>query len=97
MKKVFDFLKTYLLAFAEKPLLEEGGAAIEKMLENFRLKHQEAADGLVVGLYMLVTTVGADVVADTTNEYDDHALEAVKKELQEYAERHNISLPEINK
>ena len=97
MKKIWDFVKTYLLTFAEGPILNEGGQAFEKMLESFGLKQQEAADALVVSLYMLVTTVGEDVVKDTANEYDDHAIAEVKAELVEYATRHNITLPEINK
>lgn len=97
MKKIWEFVKTYLLTFAEGPILNEGGQALEKMLEQFRLKHQEAADGLVISLYMLVTTVGEDVVKNTTNEYDDHALAEVKAELVEYAAKHSITLPEINK
>ena len=56
-KKVWDFIKTYALTFAEAPLLNEGGQALEKMLEKFREKQPEAADGLVISLYMLVTTV----------------------------------------
>lgn len=97
LKKFWDFIKTYAISFAEKPLLDEGGQALEKMLEKFREKNQEAADGLVVSLYMLATTVGEDVVADTENVYDDHALEEVISELKEYAEKHGITLPEINK
>jgi len=97
MKKIWDFLTTYVLGFVEGPLLNEGGQAIEKMLEDFRAKNQEAADGLVVGLYMLITTVGKDVVAKTTNTYDDHAVDEVLSEVKEYAARHSITLPEINK
>lgn len=97
LKKVWAFIQTYALTLVEKPLLEEGGQAFEKMLEDFRLKHQEIADGGVVFLYMLVTTSGADIVARTDNEYDDHALEEVKAELVEYATKHGIKLPEINK
>lgn len=93
MKKILSFI----LAFAETPLLKEGGDAFEKFLEAFREKNQEAADALVVGLYMGITTVGEDLVKKTTNEYDDHALAQLKKEVMDYAAHHSITLPEINK
>lgn len=97
MKKVWAFIRDYVLKFAEGQILEEGGQALETSLEKMRVNHQEITDGGVVFLYMLVTTVGKDVVADTATEFDDHALQEVLGELIEYAERHNISLPEIDK
>ena len=97
LKKFWGFVQNYVLVLFEKPLLDEGGQALEKMLEKFREKNQEASDALVVSLYMLVTTVGVDVVASTATPYDDKALAETKAELIEYAEKHNITLPEINK
>src|SRR5574339_994921 len=97
MKKIWDFMKTYILGFAEDKLLDEGGQALEKALEAFREKKPEIADALVVNLYMLITTVGKDVVVKTENPYDDHAVAEVLAEVKEYAERHGITLPEIDK
>lgn len=92
MKKIWDFIKTWVIGAAEQPVLNQEEKFIEEFLEKSHAKNPKATTMVVSGLYMLVDTVGEDLVARTDNKYDDNQVALIKKELEEFAALKGIQL-----
>ena len=96
MKKVWEFLKNYGLGIVASPLIDKGGDFLEKTLETYYAKNPKACASLVAGLYPFIDTVVEDAAEKTDTPHDDKAVDGAKKELEEFASRHNFVLTNLD-
>lgn len=91
-KKLFDWIKSLVSSDTIEDI------AIEKIislandgLEKFYAKDPVKATALVQSVYAWIPTL-AELAADTKPDLDDKGVEAVKKEIEEFAAAHGIDL-----
>ena len=91
MKKLWGFLKRVFNS-VKGPAIEEGGQFFEEALESYAVKDPVRASALVSSLHAFVDTELEDLAKKTKTDVDDLSVEEIKAELQEFADRHNLTL-----
>ena len=94
MKKVFQFLGK-LFGVAKGPLVTQVIDSLGEKLEEFALKQPQAAENLASSLYVWLKTTLADAAAKTKTDIDDVAVEEALSEIEDFAARHGLSLPQL--
>lgn len=97
MKKLWNFINTYVLGMFGKSAINEGGDFIEKSLEKFHVTHPKTAEAMVASMYVWIDTVVEDLAAKTKTPYDDLGVDEAKQELEEFASRHGFELSNLDK
>lgn len=96
MNKILQFLATWILPVAERPVLNALAGGLSDFLDKAYEKHPKAVKQMVSALYSFIDVVAEDVILDTTNEYDDRAVAELKKELEEFAARKEFELSNLD-
>lgn len=95
MKKVFEFLGK-LFGVAKRPVVERTIDSLGESLESFAQKKPQAAAALASSLYVWLDTEVEDVAKKSKTDIDDIAVEQAKKEIEEFAERHGLTLQNLD-
>lgn len=96
MNKILQFLGTWILPLAERPILNTLSNSLSDFLDKAYEKHPKAVVQLVSATYSFIDTVAEEVVKDTTNEYDDHAVAELKKDLEKFAAEKGFTLANLD-
>lgn len=96
MKNLLNFLKTYVLVFIEKPVIEQEKVFIHDLLEKFYEKSPKACVATVSGLYLALDSVAEEIVAKTETKLDDNQVAMAKEELEAFAAEKGFILTNID-
>lgn len=92
MKKIWSFI----VSIAANPVISEAGHFLDTTLEKYYENNPKAAAALVAGLYPFIDTIVEDYAAQTSNTLDDKLVAEIKRELQEFAAKHEIELSNVD-
>lgn len=96
MNKIWDFIKNWFVSFGADSAIEKGGDLIEQSLEKFYASHPQTCIAMVSSLYIWIDTVVEDLAAKSKTPLDDDAIDEAKEELEEFANRHQFVLSNLD-
>ena len=87
----FD-IQGILLGVVMPLLLSQGSAALIAFLDKFHTDEPEWHETIVITAYRLFSVHGAELVASTTNPYDDAAVAEIVKDLKAQATKYGYTV-----
>lgn len=89
-------IKNFLIGFFANPAIAIADEAFEKFLENFYTKKPKAAVAFASALYIGIDVFAEEYVATTKTDIDDKLVAEFKKDLVEFAAKHNFELVNLD-
>lgn len=91
----FNF-KNWILSLLADSAITLADNFFEGFLESFFLKKPNGAKAFAIGLYVGIDTFAEEFVKTTNTTIDDKAIAELKKDLEEFAEKHAFQLPNLD-
>lgn len=93
--KIWNWIKTIGVNLAGNAAITQVEQLLDKGLEEFIVSDPVKCKGMVVGLHAFIPTLAALAAKTTGTDMDDKAVEATRKEFEDFAARHGIILTDI--
>lgn len=92
MKKVWEFLKGFVLNIGANALIEELANLADAGLDEFYENDPVACKSLVRGLYAWIPYLQR-IAAKTNTPLDDKTVAEMKNEIEQFAQQYGVDLP----